>query len=263
MCTPHQYCILLKNVSGKARSLVRKMNMGIETIVDLPLKGEWVAPHTPADRVPSHGTDALGQRYAFDMYRTDVIKKRKFHNESWLKYFTVGISIDKCFCYKERIYSPVDGRVAVVKDGVKEPQRLQPLLDLFKVILRSVSIFLLARIIPKEKIDLQRYIGNYVIIEFDGKYAFFAHISPGSICIKEGQYVRRGDMIGLVGHSGSSTAPHLHFHCMDSQNLLKAKGIPIVFKKYEVFHNSQWIVIENSIPTGVQRFRSTDEHQVN
>jgi len=35
-------------------------------IVDFPLRGEWVAPNTPGSKVPSHGTDQLGQRYAFD-----------------------------------------------------------------------------------------------------------------------------------------------------------------------------------------------------
>ena len=40
-------------------------------IVDFPLRGEWRAVHTPASRIPSHGTDMLGQRYAFDFMRLD------------------------------------------------------------------------------------------------------------------------------------------------------------------------------------------------
>ena len=36
-------------------------------VVDFPLQGDWwVAVNSPADRIPSHGTDLLGQRYAFD-----------------------------------------------------------------------------------------------------------------------------------------------------------------------------------------------------
>ncbi len=46
--------------------------MEIEPItVDFPLRGEWVAGTTPAERIPSHGTDALGQRYAYDFLRIE------------------------------------------------------------------------------------------------------------------------------------------------------------------------------------------------
>jgi hypothetical protein len=37
-----------------------------DIVVEAPLRGEWTALHTPAHRVPSHGTNHLGQRYAFD-----------------------------------------------------------------------------------------------------------------------------------------------------------------------------------------------------
>lgn len=40
-------------------------------VVDFPLRGEWTAYHTPAEKVPSHGTDQLGQRYAYDFVRFD------------------------------------------------------------------------------------------------------------------------------------------------------------------------------------------------
>jgi hypothetical protein len=33
-------------------------------IVDFPPRGEWVAAHAPAERIPSHGSDRLGQRFA-------------------------------------------------------------------------------------------------------------------------------------------------------------------------------------------------------
>jgi hypothetical protein len=40
-------------------------------VVELPLRGEWSVERTPAYRIPSHGTDLLGQRYAYDLVRTD------------------------------------------------------------------------------------------------------------------------------------------------------------------------------------------------
>ena len=40
-------------------------------VVELPLRVEWSVERTPADRIPSHGTNLLGQRYAYDLVRTD------------------------------------------------------------------------------------------------------------------------------------------------------------------------------------------------
>lgn len=49
-------------------------------IVDFPLRGEnWVAVNSPGDRIPSHGTDILAQRYAFDFFRTDDRPGLRYH----------------------------------------------------------------------------------------------------------------------------------------------------------------------------------------
>jgi len=225
--------------------------------VDFPLKGEWTAPHTPGDKVPSHGTDALGQRFAYDFFRTEMNLKRKFkfYKTTNLKYNIIGISINDCYCYKENIYSPVNGTVIVVKDGVKEPKHLHPVIDLVKVLIRSFSVSVKALFVPVSKINLHKYIGNYVIIEFDELYAFFAHISTGTICVQTGQILKKGDRIGLVGHTGNSTAPHLHFHLMDSSDLLTARGVPCAFTKYDILTEEGWKLIENDIPKSDQRIR--------
>ena len=224
-------------------------------ILDFPLKGEWVAPNTPGDKVPSHGTDALGQRFAYDFYRTKINSKQKFYDDSLFKYLTVGITIEKCYCYREKIYSPVDGIVVAAKDGIKEPKRLNPIINWIKVIRNSISVLFQSLIISAKKINLHKYIGNYVIIKFNEIYIFFAHICTGTICVKEGQSIKKGKLIGLVGHTGNSTAPHLHFHVMDSPDLLTAKGIPCVFKKYEVLTVGGWKLVEKGIPKSNQRIR--------
>ncbi len=40
-------------------------------VVDFPLRGEWMAPNTPGKKIPSHGTNQLGQRYAIDLLQVD------------------------------------------------------------------------------------------------------------------------------------------------------------------------------------------------
>ena len=44
-------------------------------IVEFPLRGEWMAPNTPGTKVPSHGTEQLAQKYAFDFLQIDWDKK--------------------------------------------------------------------------------------------------------------------------------------------------------------------------------------------
>jgi murein DD-endopeptidase MepM/ murein hydrolase activator NlpD len=55
--------------------------------------------------------------------------------------------------------------------------------------------------------------GNSVVIQHGyGFQTRYAHMSK--IIITQGQNVKRGQLIGLVGNTGSSTGPHLHYEVM-------------------------------------------------
>lgn len=59
----------------------------------------------------------------------------------------------------------------------------------------------------------RRELGNHVIIDHGFGYkTVYAHLD--SFNVKEGQKVRRGDIIGFVGNTGLSTAPHLHYEVL-------------------------------------------------
>jgi Peptidase family M23 len=81
-------------------------------------------------------------------------------------------------------------------------------------------------------LPLADYPGNHVIENIGGgQYAYYAHLRPGSIpsWVREGTRLRPGDLIGRLGNSGNSGAPHLHFQVTDSPLPLDGTGLPFVF----------------------------------
>ena len=67
----------------------------------------------------------------------------------------------------------------------------------------------------------------------DGSYAVYAHLQPGSIVVKQGQRVRRGEVLGKIGNSGNATGPHLHFHVSSGPGL-EGDGLPYAFDAFTV-----------------------------
>lgn len=78
--------------------------------------------------------------------------------------------------------------------------------------------------------------GNYVSLDLGGgRYAFYEHLRRGSVVVKAGDRVTRGQVIARLGNSGSSSiGPHLHFHVADANATLGAEGLPFVFRQFEV-----------------------------
>ena len=72
--------------------------------------------------------------------------------------------------------------------------------------------------------------GNCVVIDHgNGEYSFLAHMQHGSVRVKTGESVRRGDVLGMLGNSGNSGAPHLHYHLMANDTLFRSDGLPLRF----------------------------------
>lgn len=63
--------------------------------------------------------------------------------------------------------------------------------------------------------------GNWVAIGHgDGWVTTYAHLLKGSVAVKKGDTVKRGDKLGLIGLSGNSDFPHVHFAVTHRHKLL-------------------------------------------
>jgi Peptidase family M23 len=53
-----------------------------------------------------------------------------------------------------------------------------------------------------------------------------------SVRVKPGDRIRRGDVIGLLGNTGNTSNPHVHFHIMDGPSPLASNGLPFVIVNF-------------------------------
>lgn len=61
--------------------------------------------------------------------------------------------------------------------------------------------------------------GNYVKIKHDnGMYTLYAHLKYGSVTVKKGTRVLKGERLGFMGATGSATGVHLHFEVRDKND---------------------------------------------
>ena len=83
-------------------------------------------------------------------------------------------------------------------------------------------------------ITLELAPGNHIAIDIGGgRFAFYEHLQMGSVRVKVGDRVVRGQVIARLGSSGSSSiGPHLHFHVADAASTLAAEGAPFLFNQF-------------------------------
>jgi hypothetical protein len=178
-----------------------------------PLRGgPWLAANGP-DNVTGHrralipvgGTPAIAQRFAIDYVKVDTATRSTFSGDR--------LRNENYHAQGEDAIAVAEGVVVATKDSIPE--------NIPGPTSRAVPI------------TLETVGGNHVIIDIGGgRYAFYAHLQPGSLRVRVGDRVRRGQVLGLVGNSGNSTEPHLHFHISDSPSPLGSEGVPYVHESF-------------------------------
>ena len=226
------------------------MHAGEMNRMEFPLRGEWFTPNTPGSRIPSHGTNRWGTRYAYDFIQVDWKRKGyPAYRVSLLHYLFLGVPLCDYYGWNQAVYAPCDGIIVEAKDGQKERRRTNLWAD-------AARAFRNAHFFNPSKDDIQTVAGNYIIMECSKQvYAAFVHLKTGSIQVSVGQRVQKGEVIGNVGHSGNSFAPHLHFQLMDGRDIYTAKGLPCAFKRYELYKAGTWQEVHDGIPTNTDRIR--------
>jgi hypothetical protein len=183
-------------------------------VIGPPLRGgPWFAANGPGNTsghrralIPVDGVPAIAQRFAIDYVMFDsafrTSRGDSAQNENYYAEDADALAV-------------LDGTVTAVKDGIPEN-------------VPGIN----SRAVP---ITLETVGGNHVILDIGGgRYAFYAHLRPGSVRVRVGDRVTRGTVLGKVGNSGNSTEPHLHFHIADFNSPLGAEGVPYVHDQFEL-----------------------------
>jgi hypothetical protein len=94
--------------------------------------------------------------------------------------------------------------------------------------------------------------GNTIVLDLrHQQFAHYLHLQLGSLRVKAGDHVRRGQVMAQIGDSGDAREPHLHFQVSTSSNLLAGEGVPYLIDQYRVKStNDTWELRTRQLPLG-------------
>jgi murein DD-endopeptidase MepM/ murein hydrolase activator NlpD len=181
-------------------------------VIEPPLRGKRfisadsccdASRHTRA-ALPVNGRVYVAQRFAVDWEQLDAQGRVYTGAQSDAASYTI---------YGRDVLAVADAPVVAVVDGLPDqPPGKMP---------SGISI---------EEAD-----GNSIVLDLGGgRYALYAHLRAGSIMVKAGDRVKRGQAIARVGNSGNTLAPHLHFHVMDAPSPLASNGLPYSIDAFQI-----------------------------
>jgi len=181
--------------------------------------GRWLAHEGPGNAHSHHwgslvavnGDLTIPQRYALDLVGVDdaghamrpgVKDMQKTTYADWIGYGAEVIAV-------------ADGVVRDTRDGEQEHKPLSPQPE-------------------PSSLTADGLFGNYVVLELQpGVFATYAHLKKGSVKVRPGDRVHRGQSLGQLGQSGNSAAPHLHFQLSTAVAFEGSEGLPYVFESFD------------------------------
>ncbi|NOW94804.1 M23 family metallopeptidase [Mucilaginibacter sp. SG564] len=181
-------------------------------IIGPPLNGgPWAAIYEPS-WLTGHrrvfytidGTGRLPGRFAIDFIKLDNNGQYAAHNAD---------TIRNWYGYGNDVLAVSDGVVASVRNNFPESSTLS----------------------GYQSPPVENATGNYISIKIgNNQFVFYEHLKPGSIKVKPGQKVKRGEVIASLGFTGQTTGPHLHLHIATKDSPLGAEGIPFEFEHFKL-----------------------------
>lgn len=185
-----------------------------------PLRGgRWLAHEGPGNAHSHHwgslvavnGDLTIPQRYALDLVGVDDAGHamrpgvKAGQNTSYADWIGYGADV----------IAVADGVVRDTRDGEQEHKPLSPQPE-------------------PSSLTADGLFGNYVVLELQpGVFATYAHLKKGSVKVKPGDRVHRGQSLGQLGQSGNSAAPHLHFQLSTAATFEGSEGLPYVFESFD------------------------------
>ena len=181
-----------------------------------PLEGaNWLAEDGPSNDEDNHhrrgvvvlnGTAVNSRRYAIDWKKT--VDGASFSGDAK--------DVHSYYSYATSVLAVADGRVVTARDGLPE-----------NIPGHGASFH------PAVPITLETVAGNTITLDLGGgEFAYYLHLLPGSVRVKTGDRVRRGQVLAHVGASGDAREPHLHFEVTTSPRLLAGEGVPYLIDRY-------------------------------
>ena len=183
-------------------------------VIGSPVKGpgwaimETTSPvvHHVTTQITMANVTKVPQRYAQDYILLDTATGLPFSGNETIARDYYG--------FGKELYAVGNGTVVYVRDGVKDIEITT----------------------QKPPVTVDSALGNGVVIDLGNKkYACYGHMVNGSVRVKVGDTVTEGQVIGLMGNTGNSDAPHLHFQVItDNPSVLGGEGYPIVYRSFTV-----------------------------
>lgn len=173
---------------------------------------------------PINGRFYVPQRFAIDWYRVGG------QGQTWEG---APARLTSYLSYRQPVVASAGGRVVEVQDGIADNQ---------------------PPVTPPVP-PIEDTVGNHVTVEVaPGRYLLYAHLKPGSLKVREGDRVESGQVLGLIGNSGNSTTPHLHFQVMTTAEFFPTDSPPFTFRQFRVVGQVEPRIWDDNLglqPTGV------------